>query len=192
MVKQQESVVTPARFGQGLTWDDYLRHDEKYRDRYERNYAAFKLTDSEQAALRELMARPNAPARVLVLTEGWCPDCFREVPVAVQMAEAAGMELRVFPRDLNLDIMNEFLRDGEFQSIPTFVFYTKDHRYLMHWSERSAVANEGMVEMRKIFEGRTREEAAPDYEKFQQGPAWRDWQHAAVAELIEKLTPLTG
>jgi hypothetical protein len=47
------------------------------------------------------------------------------------------MELRVFPRDDNLDIMSEVpLNRGESQSIPTLVFYTSDHRYIAHWIER--------------------------------------------------------
>lgn len=192
MVQQKDSVVTPERFAQGLTWDEYLRHDAKYRDRYQRNYDQFVLTEDERRELRELFDRPGAPGKVLVLTEGWCPDCFREVPVIVKIAEATGIEVRVFPRDANLDIMNEFLREGEFQSIPTFVFYTRDHRYVTHWIERSATANEGMAEVRKIFEGRSREEAMPDYEKFQQGPTWRDWQHATVRELVDRLLPLAG
>ncbi|MFN8556358.1 MAG: thioredoxin family protein [Dehalococcoidia bacterium] len=77
------------------------------------------------------------------------------------------MELRVFPRDQHLDIMNEFLKDGEFQSIPTLVFYTKDLRYIGHWIERAKKANDEMPIMRDIYAGRTREEAADDIRAFQ-------------------------
>ncbi len=70
-----------------------------------------------------------------------------------RIAEAAGIELRVFPRDDNLDIMNEFLNHGESQSIPTFVFYTSDHRYIAHWIERPVKANAEMGEVMKRYEG---------------------------------------
>jgi hypothetical protein len=52
------------------------------------------------------------------------------------------MELRVFLRDENPDIMDEFLsNDGKSRAIPVFVFYTKDTRYLAHFTERSAGAH---------------------------------------------------
>ena len=47
--------------------------------------------------------------------------------------------VREFFRDQNLDIMNEFLYKGEFQSIPTLVFYDKDMNQLGVWHERAAL-----------------------------------------------------
>ena len=58
--------------------------------------------------------------------------------MVARIAEAGGMDMKVFPRDANTDIMDEFLKNGEFQSIPTVVFYTKDYNYLFHWIERPA------------------------------------------------------
>ncbi len=192
MVRPQESVVTPERFARGLSFHEYVSGLEKRRDKYERDYANFTPTAEEIAELKALVDRPGGPAKVLVITELWCPDCWREVPVMARLAEATGIELRILARDENLDVMQEFLRDGEFQSIPVFVFYTRDHRYLAHWIERSAVAQEGMVEMRRtIFEGRTREEAQPDYDRFQLGPVWDSWKHATVREVIDLLEPKT-
>ena len=66
-----------------------------------------------------------------------------QVERAIQrIAEVAGMELRVFLRDQNLDIMEEFVsNNGKSRAIPVFVFYTKDLEYLTHWTERSASAH---------------------------------------------------
>ena len=58
------------------------------------------------------------------------------------------MELRIFPRDTNVDIMNEFLNQGQYQSVPTMVFYTNDGRYLTHWIERPAQVTQEMGELR--------------------------------------------
>jgi len=128
---------------------------------------------------------------VLVLGEDWCPDVFRGLPVIVRIAEAAGMELRVFPRDDNLDIMNAFLNQGQHQSIPTAVFYTHDHRYICHWIERPAKANAEMGEMQKLFEGLDREKDRDKmrdlYNEFQTGPIWGGWREATVSEIIELL-----
>ena len=71
---------------------------------------------------------------------------FRGAPVLAHIAAAAGIEARFFNRDENKDIMAEFLKDGEYESIPVAVFYTKDHENIAHWIERPALANQEMNE----------------------------------------------
>jgi len=191
MTQQQESVVTPERFAAGLTWQQYQEHIKRNREKFDYNYAETALTDEDAEAFRSLVARPDGPAKVLALGEDWCPDVFRGLPVMVRIAEAAGMELRIFPRDDNLDIMDEFLKGGESQSIPTFVFYTRDHRYIAHWIERPAKANAELVEIPKLFEGldreKDREKMRDRYDEFQRGPVWASWRQATVRELRELL-----
>src|SRR3990172_1010999 len=158
MTQQKESVVTPERFESGLTWQQYFADRVvRNREKFQYNYDETQISEDDAAALRALVALPNGPAKVLVLGEDWCPDVFRGLPVIARIAEAAGMELRVFPRDDNPDIMNEFLNQGEHQSIPTVVFYTRDHRYICHWIERPAKANAEMGEVQKLFVGLDRE-----------------------------------
>src|ERR1700694_3230103 len=152
MVEQKESVVTPERFARGLAYKDWLAKIERNEKRFEENYTETTVTDEDALALRELVALPNGPARCLALGEDWCPDVFRGMPVMARIAEASGMELRVFPRDENKDIMAEFLHHGEHESIPPFVFYTKDNRNIAQWIERPVLAKEQMPEVRKISE----------------------------------------
>ncbi len=192
MTQQRESVVTPERFASGFTWEQYLERIKRNREKFDYNYRETALSEEDTVAFRRLVALPEGPARVLALGEDWCPDVFRGLPVMARIAEAAGLELRIFPRDENLDIMNEFLNRGESQSIPTFVFYTRDHRYIAHWIERPAKANAEMVEVMKLFEGRTREEAAPLYQEFQAGPVWAGWRQETVREIRELLEAKCG
>ncbi len=187
MAQQRESVVSPQRFASGMTWEEYLAFIKRNRDKFEYNYKEMILTEEDMEAFRQLAALSHGPAWVLALAEDWCPDVIRGLPVMARIAQAAGMELRIFPRDQNLDIMNEFLKQGQFQSIPTFVFYTRDHEYVCHWIERPALANQEMHLLRRITEGRSREEAQPEYEAFQKGPVWARWRQETVRELRELL-----
>src|SRR5574341_228345 len=178
MTQQKESVVTPERFASGLEWPQYLERVTRNRQKFDYNYEQTAISADDANAFRDLAERPDGPAKVMALGEDWCPDVFRGLPVLARIAEAAGMELRIFPRDDNLDIMNEFLNHGESQSIPTFVFYTSDHRYLAHWIERPATANAEMGEVMKQYEGLDRDNPE-DYQKlrriadeFQHGPVW--------------------
>jgi thiol-disulfide isomerase/thioredoxin len=193
MTQSVQSVVTPQRFESGLSYQEFLDQTKVNRDRFDMNYEGTTISDEDAAALKAVAAKENGPAKMLVLGEDWCPDVYRGMPVLAKIAEAAGIEFRAFPRDQNLDIMNEFLKDGEFQSIPTAVFYTKDHRYIYHFIERPAKANEEMPIMREIYAGRTREEAAPDVLAFQmESPVWAGWRDATVKEIIEKLQEKVG
>jgi len=136
------SVVTPARYEQGLTYADFLAQTVVNRDKFEQNYQNAPLSEDDLAYFRKAAARPGGPAKILAIAEAWCGDVYRELPTVARIAEATGMDLRVFPRDLNPDIMDQFLsNEGKSRAIPVFVFYTKDMRYLTHFTERSALAH---------------------------------------------------
>jgi Thioredoxin len=188
MVDQKTSVVTPERFATGLSYAGFLQQAEKNLDRFQFNYEHTQVTVEDSQALRELAGRPDGPRKVLVLGEDWCPDVYRGLPVIARIAEAAGFELRVFPRDKNLDIMNEFLKDGEFQSIPVAVFYTADLRYIYHFTERPRKADQEMGQLQALYANRSREEARPDIDRFQQGPVWAGWRQATIGEILENLS----
>ncbi len=192
MTQQQESVVTPERFESGLTWQQYFADKVvRNREKFQYNYDETHIGDDDAQALKALAALTNGPAKVLVLGEDWCPDVFRGLPVIVRIAEAAGIELRVFPRDDNLDIMKEFLNQGEHQSIPTVVFYTRDHRYIAHWIERPAKANAELGQIQDLFTGLDREKDRDKmrdlYDEFQTGPVWASWREATVREILALL-----
>lgn len=187
MVQQQESVVTPERFDSGLTYEQYLNQIEKNKARFEENYERTEVASEQAYRLKALASKPGGPKKMLVLGEDWCPDVYRGLPVLARIAEAAGLEMRVFPRDQHLDIMNEFLNQGEFQSIPTAVFYTGDHRYIAHFSERPRKANDEMpllMEKMQGLEGDARRDA---FIEFQNGPTWAGWRPATIEEIIELL-----
>jgi hypothetical protein len=199
MTQAKESVVTPERFESGMTWASYFNEKvQRNKQKFQYNYDETTLSEDDTTAFKKLAAAANGPARVLALGEDWCPDVFRGLPVLVRIAEASGMDLRVFPRDDNLDIMNEFLNHGDAQSIPTFVFYTANHRYIAHWIERPAKANAEMGDVMKRYEGLDR--ANPEdvvklrqiAEEFQTGSQWADWRDETVREIRTLLEEKTG
>jgi hypothetical protein len=194
------SVVTPERFAQGQSYSDWIASIDRNQARFQENYDEFTLSEDNARAFRELVAKPNGPAKCLALGEAWCPDVFRGLPVMAKIAEASGMELRVFFRDQHKDIMAEFLNRGEHESIPTLVFYTKDHEYIAHWIERPAQANEQMPELRKLQEPLRNPELPEEERKkyiqmyidFQHGPIWGGWRDAEAREIRELLEQHTA
>ena len=140
------SVVSFARFEQGLTYADFLAAATVNRDKFEQNYKNPVLSEQDVAFFRKIRALPSGPERLLVIAEAWCGDVYRELPTAVRIAESSGIDLRIFLRDQNPDIMDEFLsNNGKSRAIPVFAFYTADTKYITHFTERSASAQAGLA-----------------------------------------------
>src|SRR5262249_38637274 len=148
------SAVTPQRFASGMTFDEYVAYARTPENlareagwwlgtegqdpsgRLRTWYEQRRLSDAQGEAIRWLVRQPDGPARILVISEEWSSDCRRDVPILARLAEAGGLELRIFPRDgrtlgrgsradpaesPNADIVNEFLRErgGQtYQSVP--------------------------------------------------------------------------
>src|SRR2546428_13139088 len=180
------SVVTPERFAKGMTFDEYVKwagspenlareawggyfsdggsiptarkdNSPVFRERH----ARARLNDQQVAAIKWLAAQPGGPAKILVISEDWSSDCRRDVPVFARLAEAGGLELRIFNRDgkkilgtrtpdpagapdANHDLMLEFLNKkngGEWAAVPVAAFYTKDFAELHRYLEYPAIYN---------------------------------------------------
>jgi len=136
------TVVTPERFAQGLTYADFLAQATINHDKFEQYYKDSPLTADDISFFKKAAALPNGPVKILALAEAWCGDVYRELPTVARISEATGADLRVFLRDENPDIMDEYLsNNGKSRAIPVFIFYTKDTRYITHFTERSAGAH---------------------------------------------------
>lgn len=177
------------------------------RERYER----LRLSDEQVEAIRWLVAQPNGPAKVLMISEEWSSDCRRDVPALGRLAEAGGLELRIFPRDgqrvgrdpkadpvdsPNADIVNEFLnvKGGQtYQSVPVVAFYTSAFEYLYHYTEFPAIYHKDrvMAAIRAPKPGETADETFErgihDWGVLQHSPFFRLWTCAAIDEMLSAL-----
>lgn len=179
------TVVTPARFEQGLRYADFVAQATVNRDKFELYYQQSALTADDIAFFKKATAAPNGVAKILALAEAWCGDVFRELPSAARIAEATGADLRIFLRDQNPDIMDEFLsNEGKSRAIPVFVFYTKETRYITHFTERSAGAH---AELAAIMDQVKRQLNLPPSATFATVPEGE--KQAFLREVIAKITP---
>ena len=199
MTAQKESVVTPERLAQGITYKQWMEQIDRNQEKFVQNYDGVRLDAADVEAIKATMARPNGPKTVMAIGEPWCPDVFRGMPVIAKLAEETGLDLKIFFRDQNLDIMNEFLYKGEFQSIPTLVFYDKDLNVLGVWHERAQKARDEMPQLSAITSKMRNPELSEEeraahmqhYADFQAGPVWAGWRDAEVKEIRELLENAT-
>lgn len=182
---QATSVVTPARFEQGLRYTDFVAQAAVNRDKFEQFYNDSALTADDIAFFKKAAALPNGPAKILALAEAWCGDVYRELPTAARIAEATGIDLRIFLRDENPDIMDEFLsNEGKSRAIPVFVFYSKDMRYITRFTERSAGAH---IELAGIINDVKSQLHLPADATF--GTVPESEKQAFLREVIKRIAP---
>jgi hypothetical protein len=233
-----KSAVTPERFAKGRTFEQYVaytgsaenlaregfggyfpdsgsfgapRKDNSgvFRDRY----ANVRLTGHQTAAVTWLAGQPGGPARILVISEDWSSDCRRDVPVLARLAEAGGLDMRIFNRDgakilgtrrpdpaaapdANHDLMLEFMNaknGGEWASLPVAVFYSADWRELHRYVEYPAIYHKDRIRGHQQAarpgesEAAAKERSQREFVALQASPFWDLWACAAIDEILSAL-----
>jgi hypothetical protein len=125
-------VVTKERFEQGLTLQQYVDHMSVNRERFVEALEETTLEPEDTRVLEKL----NGARRVLVISEDWCGTCLAHVPYVAKLIEGnPNIEMRLFPRDANLDLMDQFLKKGRYRSIPVFAFFDEHMNELARFLE---------------------------------------------------------
>ena len=232
------SVVTLERFARGMTFDEYVRYTGSpenlareafggYRPDggsvgaprkdqssiFRERYARTRLSEQQTAAIRWLAAQSGGPAKILVISEDWSSDCRRDVPALARLAEAGGLELRIFNRDgkkilgarrpdpalapdANHDLMLEFMNrkdGGEWASVPVAVFYTKDMKELHRYIEYPAIYHKDRIRGHQQAQrpGETaeqaRERSTREFLALQTSPFFDLWACAGIDEILSAL-----
>jgi hypothetical protein len=225
--------MTPERFAQGMTFDAYvkfcgspgnlaregfdLRRGSLVRPRLDwsgflrERYERARLSPEQAAAIRTLAARPGGPARVAVLSEDWSSDCRRDVPSLARLAEAGGLELRIFTRDGdtmlrqglpdpasggNADLVNAYANEkngGRWASVPVAVFLTRDLAELYRYVEYPVIYHKDrlLAHLRAARAGESPEQtqarAGREIGALLDSPFYDVWAQAAVAEILSAL-----
>lgn len=125
-------MITRERFAEGLTLDQYVAQMTVNRDRL----AAALARAAAMPADREVLERLGRPRKLMIITEDWCGTSLAYVPyVASLMAADPTLDVRVFLRDDNPDVMDHYLKRGLYRSIPVFAFFDDAMRELARFIE---------------------------------------------------------
>lgn len=122
-----------ARFASGLTYAAYRDQLTQNRARFDTHGISNVLEAADVAAFAALPRN----LRTVVLTEDWCSDAVATLPLVAALGSRSGkLDLRIFFRDKNLDLMDAHLNQGTFRSIPAFIFYDERWAVIGAWLEK--------------------------------------------------------
>src|SRR5579884_1131427 len=178
--------VTPERFAQGMTYDEYKAQMTRNQERFAANERGLELAAADLAAFEGL----REPLHVLVLAEDWCGDVIDNLPVLGRIAAESGtLDLRIFLRDQNLDLMDQYLNQGQFRSIPVFVFFDEEFHEIGRFIERPASVTERLARLRREMYEQHPEFGSPDTSISQLPEELREQVMAATAAMREAARP---
>ncbi|MGH7319521.1 MAG: thioredoxin family protein [Candidatus Rokuibacteriota bacterium] len=165
-------MVTKERFKQGMTFQQYLDQMSVNKDKFLQQLAEVTVRPEDRA----LFADRKSQLNILVITEDWCGDALTNLPVLAKVVEGAPrVELRVFLRDRNPDLMDQYLNQGMFRSIPVFAFFDDQMNELGRFIERPPAVTEYMEKKQLELRRAMREEMK------------KEWRQAAVDEITALL-----
>ncbi|HEX7877881.1 MAG TPA: thioredoxin family protein [Candidatus Eisenbacteria bacterium] len=123
------------RYASAPDWPAYLASTVKNHDLWsgiDRHVAI----DADQVDLARKAAERGGVRHVVVLSEDWCGDAVNIVPwVGRLVGMLPGVDLRIFGRDANPDLMDAHLT-GSSRSIPVIILYDSQFRELGWWGPR--------------------------------------------------------
>ena len=145
-------MVTKERFAQGMTVQQYLDQMGTNKDTFVKFLAEIDVKPEDKKALEAL----GKKLKCMIITEDWCGDALYNVPVLLKLIEGnPNIETRVFLRDKNPDLMDQYLNKGMFRSIPVFAFFDENMNEVARLLERPPTVTEEleakMLEVRKAF-----------------------------------------
>jgi hypothetical protein len=154
-------VITPDRFAQGRSFDEFVARSEPLGRQFSLTFGEVVIDPATVDRFRAAADRHGGKLKVVVVGADWCPDAQENVPIVAKLAAMCPfIELRIFDRDEDPDVMDHFLSD-ERRTIPVVAFLDAEHNEIGRWVERPMAAHafidQGMREVRRALRGRYRE-----------------------------------
>ncbi len=181
--------VSRERFESGLSYEQYRAKMTRNRERFEELEQRVEIAPADLAAFQAL----PSPLHVLVLAEDWCGDVINNLPVLGWLAAESGtLDLRVFLRDQNLDLTDQYLNQGKYRSIPVFVFFDDRFNQVGVWIERPQSVTD-LREQKRLQIYRDNPEFGDPDAPIDQIPAeTRARLQQAIAEMREQTAPFSN
>ncbi len=126
-------------FKTGKLFDEYASSSD-----FEEPYKSTSLSEEDEEFFSSFALK------VLVISEKWCGDCRREVPLLAHIANTAGWDLRIFGREENPALMDEYTTEGK-RKIPVFVFFDESFEEIGRFIERAPPGKTTLEVLREIL-----------------------------------------
>ncbi|MGP4061439.1 thioredoxin family protein [Halobacillus sp. H74] len=126
-------------FHKGMTAQEYVDQMEKHQKNFIYIYENFSIPTQDQPLFEQLQTKR---LRAIVLTEDWCGDAMLNIPIYLRLAEASHIPTHFLLRDENLELMDQYLTNGQSRSIPKIIFIDSEGKEVGTWGPRAPEVQE--------------------------------------------------
>ena len=158
--------------------DSYNEYYELGLQRMNRTLKTFKIDEEQLNVLKS----KNFNGKILIISEPWCGDASATVPAVTQFFEAANVEVKIFLKDSDHSLIEQFLTNGT-QSIPKILILDENFEVKNVWGPRPQFGNELLKKFKENPETYPREEFYNDLQVYYAKNRGKD----AITELLELL-----
>ena len=158
---EEYMAVAKDRVENPVEGDDHNEYYELGLQRMERTLKTFKVN----AETLESLKSKNFGGKILIISEPWCGDASATVPAVSKFFEAAGNEVRIFLRDADHSLIDQFLTDGT-QSIPKVLILNEDLTVKNVWGPRPKYGLELLKKFKENQETYPREDFYNDLQVY--------------------------
>lgn len=161
-----------------MSFEEYLKlaktltenpdmQQEAYREYYDLGLQRMERVDKNYAPKDEeiqQMRGKNFRGNVLIIAEPWCGDAASIVPVVARFLMAAAVPVRVFLRDENPALIDNFLTNGG-RAIPKILIADEDFEVITSWGPRPKFGADLLAKFKANPESYSREKFYIDLQR---------------------------
>lgn len=172
--------------------NNYIENMEVNKDALLSIYNSFELPeDSRLDQIKELNYK-----NVLVISEDWCGDAMMNLPILKRIAEVLNWNVRVFHRDQDTELIDQYLTNGKSRSIPIFIFMNSQFEQETVWGPRANKVQKFVDNIRRDhlpskdssdYEDKEKETHVMISNRYKTDSSlWQDVYDSIVTKLIKK------
>ncbi|KIA88557.1 thioredoxin family protein [Kaistella jeonii] len=155
--------------------DEHQDYYELGLQRLNRTIKTYKVDTEQLSKIKE----KNFKGKILIISEPWCGDASATVPAVSKFFEAAGKEVKIFLRDSDTSLIDQYLTNGT-QSIPRVLILNEDLSVKNVWGPRPQYGNDLLKKFKENEEAYPREEFYNDLQVYYAKNRGKD----AIEEII--------
>ena len=145
-------------YDKGLDPETFIQAFDHHKVGFEHIYNQFQVPNDSSF----FTSIANQNLRAIIIAEVWCGHCMLNIPIFLKVAKQAGIPVKILPRDENLELMDQYLTNGN-RTIPIFIFIDESGNEVAQWGPMAPNTRRFVDQHKKDLPAKD----APDYdEKF--------------------------
>ncbi|WP_243291803.1 thioredoxin family protein [Bacillus sp. FJAT-47783] len=150
-------------FEKGISKYQYIHEMKTHKENLLTIYNKFRLDDEDRSFLQTVQEKK---LRAIVLSEDWCGDAMVNLPIFLRIAEESLMETRLLYRDMNLELMDQYLTNGKSRSIPIIIIIDEAGEEVAKWGPRAPKVQELVEKMKSSLPDKDSSEYEQAFKSF--------------------------